>query len=146
MNELEEYYNSLIQDKESEILSYNWLYIIVDLFTVALKDYGSVDYMILREPMKEPDEEPIPDNFFLLTLWLIKFPFKKLFDKLLNKVSIEHPKEILVISLNNKYNIQFDVESLFFKIYELREIDLVYWKFVEPQSQKIIRAYKENEK
>lgn len=141
MKELEEYYKNLIQDKESVILGKKWLYIIVNMFQVYLKEYGDVDYMILREPNKEPKEEPIPDNFFLLTLWLIKLPFNKLF----KYIAPEQHKEFLVISLNNKYNIQFDVESLLFKIDELGQYSDLDWKFIVPQAQKLIRAYKENE-
>lgn len=140
MKELEEYYKNLIQDKESVILCKKWLYLIVNMFQEYLKEYGDVDYMILREPHREPKEEPIPDNFFLLTLWLIKLPFNKLF----KYIAPEQPKEFLAISLNNKYKIQFDVESLLFKIDELgQNIVLVYWKFIVPQAQKLIRAYKE---
>ena len=143
MKELEEYYKNLIEDKESVILGKNWLYIIVNMFQVYLKEYGDVDYIILREPHKEPKEEPIPDNLFLLTLWIIKL-FKY---KLFKYIAPEHHKEFLVISLNNKYNIQFDVESLAFKIDDLGyHSDLVYWKFIAPQAQKLIRAYKENGK
>ena len=142
MKELEEYYKNLIQDKESVILGKKWLYLIVNMFKVYLEEYGDVDYMILREPHKEPKEEPIPDNLFLLTLWLIKLPFNKLF----KYIAPEHPKEFLVISLNNKYNIQIDVESLAFNIDELGyQSYLVYWKFIEPQAQKLLRAYKEND-
>lgn len=142
MKELEEYYKNLIQDKESEIISKRWLNIIVDGFQVALKEYGDVNYMILREPHREPKEEPISPyyNCFLFALWLIKLIFNKLF------MITEHPKELLVISLNNKYTLQFDVESLLFKIDELGlQIDQVYWKFIEPQAQHLIRGYKENE-
>ena len=137
MEELIEYYNNLIQDKESEILDKKWLDTIVNLFKEALEEYGEISYIILREPRREPKEESRPDNFFLLTLWLIKLPF----NKLLYYITTEQPKEFLVISLNNKYNVQFDVESLLCK----QPIEQVYRKFIEPQSQKLIRAYKENE-
>lgn len=76
----------------------------------------------------------------------MKLQIKEFIKKLFKYITTEQPKELLVISLNNKYTLHFDVESLLFKIYELGEQpDLVYWKFIVPQAQHLIIAYKENE-